>query len=54
MSHWTTFFSVHIGIFFTFYTFAIRSEFDNLNNKINSLQNDNREISQQLNQKLKI
>lgn len=57
MSYWTTFFSVYTGIFFTLSNFELRAEFDNLNNKLNSLQRDNRELNQELkliNEKLKI
>jgi len=57
MSYWTTFFSVYTGVFFTLSNLAVRAEFDNLNDKLNSLQRDNRELNQELkliNEKLKI
>jgi hypothetical protein len=48
MSFWTTFFSVYTGVFFTLSNLAVRAEFDNLNDKLNSLQRDNRELNQEL------
>ena len=57
MSFWTTFFSVYTGVFFTLSNLAVRAEFDNLNDKLNSLQRDNRELNQELkliNENLKI
>ena len=57
MSYWTTFFSVYTGVFFTLSNLVVRAEFDNLNDKLNSLQRDNRELNQELkliNEKLKI
>jgi hypothetical protein len=48
---------VYTGVFFTLSNLAVRAEFDNLNDKLNSLQRDNRELNQELkliNEKLKI